>query len=81
VYPELVDVRTTLRNLSSPVLMRPNQGWFENIDISPIGNISNDSLSLEDKPAFKKLLTPTLMKQLILEDTRNIHQGKPKEIE
>jgi hypothetical protein len=81
VYPELVDVRTTLRNLSSPVLMRPNQGWFENIDISPIGSISNDSLSLEDKPAFKKLLTPTLMKQLILEDTRNIHQGKPKEIE
>lgn len=76
VYPELNDVRTTLRDLPSPILMTPNQGWLENLEISPSadGLQSNTrSRSNDVKIKFSK----NQLQQLLQRDSKYIHDGKP----
>lgn len=77
VYPELEDVRTTLRTLPSPILMNRNQGWFENINISPSENNAVDSQSVRRKLPLRKTYTLEQMEKLAQQDSSNIHKGKP----
>jgi hypothetical protein len=80
VYPELNDIRSTLRSLPSSIMMTPNQGWFENLDISPqaINPFNKDSLNRrpEQKEVEPNELTPSQLKALEREDTRDIHQRR-----
>jgi len=73
VYPELGNIRNDLRSISPSILMTPNAGWFENLVLSSPNNRTNDlyklpsrTFSIEDK------------KQRLIDDTRDIHGGKPK---
>lgn len=77
VYPELNDVRTTLRGLSAPILMTPNIGWLENIAISPNSKTATNSVNLLDRKSLNTSLSANALKELLREDTRDIHQGKP----
>lgn len=77
VYPELSDVRASLRELSSPILMTPNQGWLENLDISPTNTTTTNNFGLAGNVAIRKPLDPSLLTKVIQDDMRNIHQGKP----
>lgn len=78
VYPELGNVRGILQGLSAPILMTPNQGWIENLEISPIDNKSNDIFSNRDTgKSIDTPLSSNRLKQIILEDSRDIHSGKP----
>jgi len=80
VYPELNDIRGTLRSLPDPFMMTPNQGWFENLDISPqtLNPFSQNSLNrwLGQKDIERNKLTPSQLKVLEKENTRDIHQGR-----
>lgn len=42
IYPELGDIRGILQSLTEPVLMRPNEGWFENLVLN---NPQGESIS------------------------------------
>jgi hypothetical protein len=79
-YPELNDIRTTLRSLPESIMMTPNQGWFENLDISPqtLNPFGKHSLNswLGQKPVYRNTLTPSQLKALEKDDSRDIHQGK-----
>lgn len=80
VYPELNDIRGTLRSLPDPVMMTPNQGWFENLNISPqaLNPLSKNNLNrwLGQKNVERNKLTPSQLKALEKKDTRDIHQGR-----
>lgn len=76
VYPELGDIRGILQGLKEPILMTPNLGWLENLAISPISTKSSDAFSTSDKLRDTPL-SPRLLKQIIEEDSRDIHSGKP----
>jgi hypothetical protein len=78
VYPELGDVRGILQGLSEPILMTPNQGWIENLEISPLNNKSNDIFSIRNtNKSIDMPLSSNRLRQIILEDSRDIHSGKP----
>ena len=78
VYPELGDIRGKLQGLSEPILMTPNIGWLENLEISPSNSKTIDfSILGNDKILIDEPLHPSVMKQIIQQDTRDIHSGKP----
>lgn len=78
IYPELGDVRSILQSLNEPILMTPNRGWLENLDISPSSNKSSDALHLlDDNMASDGSFKPGVLKQIIQQDSRDIHSGKP----
>jgi hypothetical protein len=74
VYPELGNIRNTLRSLNSPILMTPNQGWFENLEISPVAPGTN-AVSSRAKQARK--FSRQEIEQRVFSDTRFIHDGRP----
>jgi hypothetical protein len=82
VYPELGDVRQSLRSLPAPILMLPNQGWFENLDISPQaeGAFTRNALNrlIGGDSSKSATLSAAQREQFEKQDTRLIHQGKPQ---
>jgi hypothetical protein len=79
VYPELGSIRETLRSLPAPILMRANEGWFENLGISPsdtnpFGNRNLDRI-ISPKFDLRDRLSSDQLKALENEDsTRNHHK-------
>jgi hypothetical protein len=61
-------------------MMTPNQGWFENLNISPqaLNPLSKNNLNrwLGQKNVERNKLTPSQLKALEKKDTRDIHQGR-----
>lgn len=80
VYPELGNIRTALRALPSPILMTPNKGWFENLEISPVDQnvFSNTALTKLISPSGKPIesLTAEQLKQQEEKDSKAIHGAK-----
>ncbi|MFT6267627.1 MAG: hypothetical protein ACJAVV_000425 [Alphaproteobacteria bacterium] len=80
VYPELDDVRVVLRSLPVPVLMAPNLGWFENLEISPedtnpFGNSALNRL-INREVVLRKKLTPAQRNALERDADTDIHKGR-----
>ncbi|MDT0594302.1 hypothetical protein [Glaciecola petra] len=72
VYPELGNVRNIVQTLPLPILMRENEGWLDNLDISP--TFENESIEETRSP----LKLSELEKRAIIErDRRDIHSGRP----
>ncbi len=75
VYPELSDVRATLRNLPDPVQMTANIGWFENLVISP--ESSNQTLNSNRYRNATEPFSRAEMKFRLYQDSEILHKQKP----
>lgn len=73
VYPELGNVRNIMQTLPLPILMRGNEGWLDNLDISP--TFQSDNLKKVTPPVK---LTESEKQAIIEKDSRDIHAGRPK---
>ncbi|MFT4652509.1 MAG: hypothetical protein ACJA0G_001877 [Kangiellaceae bacterium] len=82
VYPELGNIRDVLQTLPAPVLMIPNQGWFENLQISPLDTTPFTNRSLNrlvggEELRVSKALTSAQKNFLEQEASQHIHMGRP----
>lgn len=72
VYPELGNVRNIIQTLPLPILMEANQGWLDNLAISPTfqTNGLNQLNKINGLKESEEL-------EIIRQDSRDIHAGRP----